>query len=132
MKRIAIGTAKHVARALGYGVVGAVVVLIGVAVVVLEQRPDLQVWHTEELDEEFREEEEQEEALKIGAQDIDKVADADRDLYAAFQVLGGHPEGRISKDERVVLFNCGSGLKYDMPRADAALDLGGPIDYAAL
>jgi threonine synthase len=40
--------------------------------------------------------------------------------------------GRISKDERVVLFNCGSGLKYDMPRADKTLDLTQPIDYAAL
>jgi threonine synthase len=40
--------------------------------------------------------------------------------------------GRISRDERVVLFNCGNGLKYDMPRADAALDINAPIDYAAL
>jgi threonine synthase len=40
--------------------------------------------------------------------------------------------GRISKDERVVLFNCGSGLKYDMPRADQTLDLAQPIDYATL
>ncbi len=40
--------------------------------------------------------------------------------------------GRISKDERVVLFNCGSGLKYDMPRADQTLDHTRPMDYAAL
>ncbi|MDH3239060.1 MAG: threonine synthase [Alphaproteobacteria bacterium] len=40
--------------------------------------------------------------------------------------------GRIAKDERVVLFNCGNGLKYDMPRADQKLDLNAPIDYAAL
>jgi hypothetical protein len=32
----------------------------------------------------------------------------------------------------VVLFNCGNGLKYDMPRADQSLDLNAPIDYAAL
>ena len=40
--------------------------------------------------------------------------------------------GRIGADEQVVLFNCGSGLKYDMPRADQSLDLNQPIDYAAL
>ena len=40
--------------------------------------------------------------------------------------------GRIGRTERVVLFNCGSGLKYEMPPAEAALDLARPIDYAAL
>ena len=40
--------------------------------------------------------------------------------------------GRISRDERVVLFNCGSGLKYPMPPADASLNKDGEIDYAAL
>ncbi|MGE0650845.1 MAG: threonine synthase [Alphaproteobacteria bacterium] len=50
--------------------------------------------------------------------------------YAAYkQELAS---GRIGKDERVVLFNCGNGLKYPMPPADAALDLNRPIDYAAL
>ena len=41
-------------------------------------------------------------------------------------------EGRIGASDRVVLFNCGSGLKYPMPAADAALDRHGEIDYAAL
>jgi len=50
--------------------------------------------------------------------------------YAAYkQELAS---GRISKDERVVLFNCGSGLKYPMPESEAALDLNEEIDYAAL
>ncbi|MFM2130498.1 MAG: hypothetical protein RL477_2044, partial [Pseudomonadota bacterium] len=50
--------------------------------------------------------------------------------YAAYrQELAS---GRIAKDERVVLFNCGSGLKYPMPPADASLDKDKPIDYAAL
>lgn len=40
--------------------------------------------------------------------------------------------GRIARDERVVLFNCGSGLKYEMPPSDTALDITMPIDYAAL
>lgn len=50
--------------------------------------------------------------------------------YAAYrQELAS---GRIRKDERVVLFNCGNGLKYPMPAADATLDRNGVIDYAAL
>ncbi len=40
--------------------------------------------------------------------------------------------GRISKDERVVLFNCGNGLKYPMNEVTASLDRHGPIDYAKL
>jgi threonine synthase len=50
--------------------------------------------------------------------------------YAAYkQELAS---GRIGRDERVVLFNCGNGLKYPMPPSDVSLDLKGPIDYAAL
>ncbi|NQV65724.1 MAG: threonine synthase [SAR86 cluster bacterium] len=40
--------------------------------------------------------------------------------------------GRISKDERVLLFNCASGLKYPMPTNDRYLDIGQPIDFAQL
>ena len=40
--------------------------------------------------------------------------------------------GLVSGDDRVILFNCGSGLKYPMPPADAALDHTAPIDWDAL
>ena len=50
--------------------------------------------------------------------------------YAAYkQALA---DGRISKDDRAVLFNCGSGLKYPMPAVDRTLDRHQPIDYDAL
>ena len=39
-------------------------------------------------------------------------------------------DGRVSTDERVVLFNCGSGLKYPMPSADRVL--AEPVDYEAM
>jgi len=40
--------------------------------------------------------------------------------------------GEVGSTERVVLFNCGSGLKYPMPPADDALDLGAdPEDWIA-
>jgi len=41
-------------------------------------------------------------------------------------------DGLISKSDRAVLFNCGNGLKYPMPAADAALDRHQPIDWSAI
>ncbi len=41
-------------------------------------------------------------------------------------------DGRVQRDERVVLFNCATGLKYPMPPVTRKLDRTGPIDYAAL
>ncbi len=41
-------------------------------------------------------------------------------------------EGRVSRGDRVVLFNCGNGLKYAMPAAPGRLDRTQPVDYAAL
>jgi threonine synthase len=50
--------------------------------------------------------------------------------YAAYaQSLA---DGRIARDARVVLYNCGAGLKYPMPPAEMRLDRHKPIDYAAL
>ena len=40
--------------------------------------------------------------------------------------------GRVSPDETAVLFNCASGLKYDLPPAEQSLDCTGPIDYTNL
>ncbi len=41
-------------------------------------------------------------------------------------------DGRIAPHERVVLFNCATGLKYPLPPAGRRLDKDGPIDFAAL
>jgi len=37
--------------------------------------------------------------------------------------------GRIRRDERVVLFNCATGLKYPMRGKVASIDLSKPVDY---
>jgi alpha-beta hydrolase superfamily lysophospholipase len=47
------GTMKRAARALGYGLTGALLVGIVIMIVELESRPDLKVWHEADLDEEF-------------------------------------------------------------------------------
>jgi threonine synthase len=50
--------------------------------------------------------------------------------YAAYkQAL---VDGRVRPDERVVLFNCASGLKYPMPEAGRPLKLGNAIDWQNL
>ena len=50
--------------------------------------------------------------------------------YAAYkQSLA---DGRVSRDEQAVLFNCATGLKYPLPPIRRTLDRHKPIDYAAL
>ena len=50
--------------------------------------------------------------------------------YAAYkQALA---DGRIRRDDRVVLFNCASGLKYPMPEAGRHLKLGNAVDWRQL
>ena len=41
-------------------------------------------------------------------------------------------DGRVGRDERAVLFNCGTGLKYEMPAVTGFVDCTKPVDYAAL
>ncbi|MCH9670037.1 MAG: threonine synthase [Gammaproteobacteria bacterium] len=49
--------------------------------------------------------------------------------YAAYQ--DALKSGQVQADERVVLFNCATGLKYPMPAVNRHLDRHQPIDYAA-
>ena len=53
MKYFLIGAAKHTIKALGYGILGGLSMLIVFFVLSLEGRPDLKVWHEAELDAEF-------------------------------------------------------------------------------
>src|SRR6516165_7458913 len=50
--------------------------------------------------------------------------------YAAYK--DAVADGRVGPGERVVLFNCASGLKYPMPDAGRWLKLGGAIDWPRL
>lgn len=51
--KIISSTIKVIAKALSYGIVGALLVLITVFVIYLDSRPDLDVWHEADLDEEY-------------------------------------------------------------------------------
>jgi threonine synthase len=50
--------------------------------------------------------------------------------YAAYKA--GLADGRIRHDDRAVLFNCATGLKYPLPPARKTLDRHKPIDFAGL
>jgi threonine synthase len=50
--------------------------------------------------------------------------------YAA--LAGALAEGLIAKHERVMLFNCATGLKYPMPEPSAKIDKDAAIDFARL
>src|SRR5712671_2818052 len=50
--------------------------------------------------------------------------------YAAYKQ--GLADGRIRRDERAVLFNCATGLKYPLPPSRRTVDRHKPIDFAAL
>lgn len=41
-------------------------------------------------------------------------------------------DGQVSRDDRVVLFNCGSGLKYPMPDQAGFVDADAEVDHAGL
>src|SRR4029077_19478472 len=50
--------------------------------------------------------------------------------YAAYkQSLA---DGRVTRTDQVVLFNCASGLKYPLPKIERKLDRHKPIDFASL
>ncbi|HZO46329.1 MAG TPA: threonine synthase [Xanthobacteraceae bacterium] len=74
------------------------------------------------------------EAINAG---LDEVAREDGFLmcpegaatYAAWKQ--GLADGRIRKDERALLFNCATGLKYPLPPIRRTLDRHKPIDFAS-
>jgi threonine synthase len=50
--------------------------------------------------------------------------------YAAYKQA--RSEGRIAASESCVLFNCATGLKYEMPAVTSMIDRHQPIDWSAL
>jgi threonine synthase len=41
-------------------------------------------------------------------------------------------DGRVGRNDRAMLFNCATGLKYPLPASERTLDRSRPIDFAAL
>jgi alpha-beta hydrolase superfamily lysophospholipase len=53
MKNIMLGSIKHLAKTVGYGLLGAFIVVVIAFVWLLNSRPDLKIWHEAHLDAEF-------------------------------------------------------------------------------
>jgi threonine synthase len=72
------------------------------------------------------------------AASIDKVATTEGLLlcpegaatYAAWEKAV--KDGLISSEDTVVLFNCASGLKYELPPANARIDCHKPLDFKSM
>jgi len=92
LRRFLGGTLKRVLLIVAYGLVGALLMVITLAVVVLERRPDLDPWHSVHLDEEFTADASLagfDEYLELEARLFEQL---DREVYAA-----------VPDDERTVI-----------------------------
>ena len=47
-------------------------------------------------------------------------------------ILKKDVDGRVRPGERAVLFNCATGLKYEMPEAGTRLTLGEPVNWSRM
>lgn len=65
---------------------------------------------------------------KVAGQDGFLLCPEGAATFAAWQKA--YESGQVSKDERVLLFNCATGLKYPMPEIDRRIDCRQSIDYA--
>ena len=93
LEMISKHTIRILRRAIGYGLLGAVVCLIAVVVYVLNRRPDLNVWHEAILDEEFD--------RKSGVKNFDGYLKLEERLFAQLEkkVYATTPPG----DEKTII-----------------------------
>lgn len=127
MKRLVYDSVKQILRALGYGIVGGLVVAIAVLVMILEHRPDLDVWHSVHLDEEFTADSGLESFGDYLALEERLFAQLDREVYEALtpeqtNQLNRYDRGSISDPGRWPRnWNRSLELPSDEPRSAVLL-----------
>jgi len=97
MKRLVYDSLKQILRALGYGIVGGLVVAIAGLVFVLERRPDLEVWQSVHLDEEFTADSGIESFGDYIALEERLFAQLDREVYDAVATGEAHQLNRYDR-----------------------------------
>lgn len=97
MKRLVYDSLKQVLRALSYGIVGGLIVAIAGLVFVLERRPDLEVWHSVDLEEEFTADSGLESFADYIALEERLFAQLDREVY---DVLATEPAHELNRYDR--------------------------------
>ena len=99
MKHFLFATTRKIIKAIIYLMIGGLLVLLTVFVIYLEKRPDLNIWHTVELDEEF--------TTKSQVADFRQYLELEEKL---FQQLEERVYARVAPEDRHGLnrFNHGS------------------------
>ncbi len=98
--RVMSGAGRHVLRAIGYGLIGGLVVGIAVGVYVLDARPDLKVWHTATLDEEFTAESEVDDFAAYLELETRLFAQLDTEVYDAIPPAERSEINRFTRGSR--------------------------------
>lgn len=95
---------KHLLLAIAYGLLGSSIGLVGFYAYMLENRPDLKIWHLAELDSEFQ----AEQAANIGT--LADYLDLEERL---FQQLEEEVYARIAESDRRLINRYSSGSRMD-------------------
>ena len=96
MKKLALGIFRRVVKAIVYGLVGGFTVLLIGAVLYLNGRPDLKVWHQADLDAEFTEDSPVHSFEEYLALEERLFAQLDERVYAQIQPVDKHAINRYS------------------------------------
>ena len=104
LSRVAIGTFRHLSRALLYGGAVVSVALLVIFVLVLDSRPDLKVWHIADLDEEFTAGSDVDTFDQYLALEERLFAQLQRDVYAQIEQDDRHRINRYHRGS----FACGT------------------------
>ncbi|HHH43977.1 MAG TPA: alpha/beta fold hydrolase [Gammaproteobacteria bacterium] len=127
MKKLAFGIVRHVVRAVVYGLVGGFTVLLVGAVLYLNGRPDLKVWHTADLDAEFTQDSQVDGFAGYLALEERLFAQLEERVYAQIEPADKHDinrfnRGSLSDPERwPTNWNRSFEWKVDAPRAAVLL-----------
>lgn len=127
MIRVLLRSVGHVVRAVSYTLVGALVVVVAAAIVYLEGRPDLKVWHTVELDEEFTKDASVETFAHYLALEERLFRQLDDEVYAQIddadrrEINRYHSGSRTDPTVGSINWNRSFELPVDAPRVGVAL-----------
>ncbi len=127
MKKLAFGIVRHVVRAVVYGLVGGFTVLLVGAVLYLNGRPDLKVWHSADLDAEFTQDSQVDSFAGYLALEDRLFAQLEERVYARIEAADRHDinrynRGSLSDPERwPVNWNRSFEWQADAPRAAVLL-----------
>jgi alpha-beta hydrolase superfamily lysophospholipase len=127
MKKLALGIFRRIVKAIVYGLVGAFFVLLIGAVLYLNNRPDLKIWHQADLDAEFTVDSPVHSFTEYLALEERLFAQLKQRVYAQIQPVDKHAINRYNSGSRSdpdswpTNWNHSFELTVDSPRAGVLL-----------